>query len=336
VPLEERACAVSHEHTMPTGPAALESDAWSRLWRAGVLHSCSTAIEGNYDGEIAAFWNARFKGVQARQRVVDIGTGNGALALLAKRHAAQRGIDFDIHGVDAADIDPPRWASGATSFDGITFHALTRMEDLPFEADSVALVTSQYAFEYSRTREPALQEIFRIIGHAGTAAFLLHSSDSLISMTLRQQREACALLFDETRILDLAHQWVSSLAGPPASSQGTAQIQQTFQSASTRLVAAASALPEAAILRKAFHYLHATLQQAQGSPWHALQYLANARDDLENERTRLQHLAGAIMDLRELEGLHQQCIEAGYASSILRPLDQAAGSRMGWTLVVSP
>jgi ubiquinone/menaquinone biosynthesis C-methylase UbiE len=336
VPLEERARTVNHEQAMPTGPAPLESDAWSRLWRAGVLHSCSTAIEGNYDGGIAAFWNARFNGLRARQRVVDIGTGNGALVLLAKQHAAKRGIDFDIHGVDAADIDPPRWASGTMSFDGIIFHARTRMEELPFEAGSVALVTSQYAFEYSRTREPALQEIFRIIGHTGTAAFLLHSSDSLISMTLRQQHEACALLFDETRILDLAHQWVSSLAGSPPSSQGTAQIQHAFQSASTRLVAAASALPEAAILRKAFQYLHATLEQAQGSPWHALQYLANARDDLENERTRLQHLSGAIMDLRELEGLHGQCIAAGYASSLLSPLDQVAGSRMGWTLVVSP
>lgn len=308
-------------------------DAWSRLWRAGVLHSCSTAIDGNYDGKIAAFWHARFEELGARQRVVDIGTGNGALALLAKQHAAKRNIGFEIHGVDAADIDPPRWAPAATSFEGIAFHPRTRMDKLPFAPGSVALVTSQYAFEYSRPRDATLRELFRVIGPAGKAAFLLHSADSLISLTARQQLEACDLLFDETHILDLAHAWVSDLAGttPP-----TDTIQQRFQQASARLVAGAVALPEAAILRKSFHYLHATLEQAQHAPAHALQYLASARDDLEAERIRLQHLSAAIMDLAELEHLHGQSVAAGYASSKLAPLDQDAGSRMGWTLVVSP
>jgi ubiquinone/menaquinone biosynthesis C-methylase UbiE len=333
VPLEERAPPVSAEHTMSTERTPDGDDAWSRLWRAGVLHSCSTAIDGNYDGEIAAFWHARFDEIGTRQRVVDIGTGNGALALLAKQHAAKRGVGFDIHGVDAADIDPPRWASAATSFEGITFHPRTRMDALPFADGSVALVTSQYAFEYSRPRDATLRELFRVIGPAGRAALLLHSADSLISLTARQQLEACDLLFDETRILDLAHAWVSGVADATAPIDA---IRQRFQQASERLVAGASALPEAAILRKAFHYLHATLEQAQGAPAQALQYLARAREDLQAERIRLQHLSAAIMTLTELEELHGQSIAAGYASSTLAPLDQDAGSRMGWTLIVSP
>ena len=309
-----------------------DGDAWSKLWRAGVLHSCSTAIDGNYDGRIAAFWNARFDGLGSRQRVVDIGTGNGALALLAKQHAEARGIGFDIHGVDAADIDPPRWAGDAASFTGIVFHPRTRMDALPFDDGSVALVTSQYAFEYSRPREATLREVFRVIGPTGSAAFLLHSADSLVSLTARQQLAACELLFDETRILDLAREWISDLvAGRDAASN-----QQAFQQASARIVAGADALPEAAILRKAFHYLHATLERAQTAPLQALQYLADARDDLQAERVRLQHLSDAILPLPVLDDLHARSLAAGYASSMLAPLDQHAGSRMGWTLVVAP
>lgn len=325
----------SREHGTSNEAALDGRDAWSKLWRAGVLHSCSTAIDGNYNGAIAAFWHARFRCLEGQQRVVDIGTGNGALALLATQHALTRGIRLDVHGIDAADIDPPRWAAGTPSFDGITFHPRTPMDTLPFEDCSVALVTSQYAFEYSRPRDASLREIFRVIGRTGSAAFLLHSSDSLISSTADQQLEACNLLFEETRILDLAHAWISSLATPSANSS-EASVQRDFHLASSRLVAGAAALPEAAILRKAFHYLHTTLQQAQGAPIQALRYLADARDDLENERKRLQDLANAILKLRELETLHQQSIAAGYASSTLAPIDQTAGNRMGWTLVVSP
>ncbi|MBD9479488.1 class I SAM-dependent methyltransferase [Pseudoxanthomonas sp. PXM02] len=330
---------MSHDHAMSIGPTPESGDAWSTLWRAGVLHSCSTAIDGNYDGEMAAFWKARFDGLGTGQRVVDIGTGNGALALLAKHHAAQRGLDLDIHGVDAADIDPPRWASGADSFAGITFHPRTGMDTLPFDDGSVALVTSQYAFEYSRPRDATLHEVFRVIGSTGSAAFLIHSSDSLISSTADQQREACDLVFDRTRILDLAHDWVSSLVKgttqPPRAGSEATSIHRAFQQASTQVVAGAAALPEAAILRKTFHYLHTTLEHAQTSPAHALEYLARARADLEAERVRLQHLSAAIMALTEIEQLRTQSIAAGYGSSVLAPLDQSPGSRMGWTLVVS-
>lgn len=344
MPLEASARTVIEEHPKPAtlpSPPDRESDAWSKLWHAGVLHSCSTAIEGNYDGEIEAFWNAHFDGLLDGQRVVDVGTGNGALALLAKRRAAHRGIALDIHGVDAADIDPPRWAAHAASFAGITFHPGTRMETLPFEAGSVSLVTSQYAFEYCHPREPALEEIFRVIGAAGRAAFLLHSTDSLISLTARQQQQACDLLFEETGILDRAHELVSNLPGAhsPAtvtpSGDSRELIQHAFNIASVRLVEGASSLPEAAILRKAFHYLHATLERAQSSPPQALQYLERAREDLENERTRLQHLCGAIMGMHELADLRDRCVAAGYAASALAPIDQGTGNRMGWTLVVS-
>ncbi len=324
---------MSREHSLPGTRSPDGGNAWDRLWRAGVLHSCSTAIDGNYDGRIAAFWQARFEQLDAGQRIVDIGTGNGAVALLAKRHAAQRGIDFDIHGVDAADIDPPRWVSAGTSFESIAFHPLTRMDSLPFIAGSVALVTSQYAFEYSRPRDATLHELLRVIGPTGRAALLLHSTDSVISLTARQQLEACDLLFDETRILDLAHAWVSGLASSTAPDNA---IQQGFQRASAQLVEGASALPHAAILRKTFHYLHATLEQAQRIPLQALRYLESAREDLDAERIRLQNLSDAIMAPAELEELHAQCAAAGYASSVLAPLDQEVGSRMGWTLVVSP
>ena len=42
---------------------------WSRLWQTGVLHSCATGIQGNYDGAILAFWQRQFDARRGRSRM---------------------------------------------------------------------------------------------------------------------------------------------------------------------------------------------------------------------------------------------------------------------------
>ena len=57
--------------------------AWSDYWRAGPLHSLAGSFQDNYEGPIRAFWEAALAGLTANDRVLDIGTGNGALPALA-------------------------------------------------------------------------------------------------------------------------------------------------------------------------------------------------------------------------------------------------------------
>ena len=75
------------------------SGVWSRLWRRGTLHSCATGIAGNYDGEILAFWRRQFQALQSGARVIDVGSGNGPLLLLAAALRRERS-DGEPHGLD--------------------------------------------------------------------------------------------------------------------------------------------------------------------------------------------------------------------------------------------
>ena len=117
---------------------------WSRLWATGVLHSCATGIHGNYDGEVLAFWQGQFDLAGDGARILDVGTGNGALLLLARERATRRGIGLTLLGVDIADIEPGRAvAGGADRFAGIEFHPRTSVCALPFadgEIDEAAWV----------------------------------------------------------------------------------------------------------------------------------------------------------------------------------------------------
>src|SRR5690606_38242574 len=56
--------------------------AWSSYWAAGALHSCIGSLVEDQDGGIGRFWRACFAGLGDGDRVLDLGTGNGALPKL--------------------------------------------------------------------------------------------------------------------------------------------------------------------------------------------------------------------------------------------------------------
>lgn len=330
--------------TLPLATHMNDADAWTSLWRTGTLHSCSTGIAGNYDGAIADFWRQQFNRMGSGDRLVDIGTGNGALPLLAKQDALQRGVHLDIHGVDTAAIDPPNWVDGGPSlFAGIIFHPGISAANLPFADGSVSLLTSQYAFEYCRPREATLTELFRVIGMRGRAALIMHSNDSLIARTADLQIDACSFLFRDNRILELAAGIVermsearTQLQRMELSKNPEAQIaRDSFNAASQQIVDRIDQHPDAVILQKAAHYVFNALRRAQRDPNDALKYLHSAEEDLLNEQARLKHLKQAIMTHDELLALLDSCMNAGYSQTVLAPVEQDHGVRMGWTLVIS-
>ena len=71
--------------------------------------------------------------------------GNGAAALALLKAGQQAGKSLAVTGVDAAAIDPHRYASRhGDLIRKIAFHANTRMEELPLESASVDAVISQF------------------------------------------------------------------------------------------------------------------------------------------------------------------------------------------------
>ena len=56
--------------------------------------------------KFASIWLAFFSQLPDGARVLDVGTGNGIVAFLARDAAKARGRNFHIEGIDAAIIDP--------------------------------------------------------------------------------------------------------------------------------------------------------------------------------------------------------------------------------------
>ena len=110
---------------------------------------------------------------------MDIGTGNGAIAAIARATAIANDSHFEIHGVDRADIEPTRFVH--TSSDllaGIHFHSHTPVELLPFPNGYFDGVSGQYALEYTNM-PTSVAELCRVAKPDARLRFVVHAEGAV-------------------------------------------------------------------------------------------------------------------------------------------------------------
>ncbi|RTE85912.1 MULTISPECIES: class I SAM-dependent methyltransferase [Gammaproteobacteria] len=156
---------------------------WTQFWKAS--RSLSSFAEGKssqgYADEVKAYWENIAKDLPKDAVIVDVGTGNGALAVLLNDLKKEKKTNWTIHGVDAAEVFPQELEKAVPEFkgrfDGVQFHGETSMTKMPFDDNSVDLIVSQFAFEYADEKE-ALAEALRVLKPSGRLAMLAHHKKS--------------------------------------------------------------------------------------------------------------------------------------------------------------
>lgn len=149
--------------------------AWSRFWATGALHSCAGSFSSDYDGAIGRHWTQRLSALPPGSRVLDVGTGNGALPKLLLRCSA----DATCDAVDIAQ-NAPDWLQAESPEDRsrLRFHSGVAAEGLPFPDASFDLVASQYALEYTDLAR-SIGEVVRVLVPGGRLEAVAHHRDSL-------------------------------------------------------------------------------------------------------------------------------------------------------------
>lgn len=303
---------------------------WTNLWRTGVLHSSTASNKENYDGEAAAFWDAQFEKLDTGDRVVDLGTGNGAVLLLAKKHQAL----LDLHGVDSASIDPGKDTGAAGhDYNGIVFHPNCSMAQLPFADGSVQLVTSQYAFEYA-ARELAVPELLRVLDpNCGRIAMILHSTDSEISRMSAIQLEALDFVFEDLGIVQKAILLADALSTPDSRPHDRESLRLAFNDAATGLMKRVSAADHAPILDTVYTLLRRAMSSLASAPANSAKVMSATEAQLRNERQRLLEMQHSAQTSQQLHALEQQLSGNGLKVFVASHYQQ--GSVMGWKLVAN-
>jgi SAM-dependent methyltransferase len=199
-------------------PPARRTEAWSRYWASGALHSCAGTFAGNYAGAIADFWQQVFATLEGRPaRVLDLCCGNAPLSRLLVESPVFAGGGTRIDAVDAARVDP-RWVEAMPAGERarLQVHGGIDAAALPFADATFDLCMSQYGIEYAGAA--AFDEVARVLAPGGTFAGVLHHADSLPVRIARAELSHLDWLEYDADLLPAA----SGLAGYMALA-GTAQ-----------------------------------------------------------------------------------------------------------------
>ncbi len=278
----------------------IRSQAWTRYWASGALHSCdgSFAIEG--EGAIAAFWRAVFADAPAQGHLLDLGTGNGGLMLAAAR-ALQA---WQLSGVDLSRPILP-WLEAGRDGDRIQLFAETWMEQVPLSSGTIDLLTSQFGIEYA-DHQQVVREALRLLAPGGRLALVIHHAESVVTRVAADELRALDLLAADDGLLEatiavLPH--MAALRGGQAPGPAAYAAREAFN----RAMRDASMLVDALEVADVLGQTQAGVQQMlvavhPGNLQEALEKLAAYRDELAAASVRTREQIEAAMTREQLDG----------------------------------
>lgn len=186
----------------------MSSDHWDQFLQTGAIASCPTNAEGTYDLELEQGWRTFFATLDQGAVILDVGTGNGPILLIAKNVSESADLKFRLHGADRAVIDPPRHVPGGVErYSGITFHPRMPTEKLAFSSELFDAVTGQFALEYGDPTR-SIAEVARVLKPSGAARFVVHHERSIVVETARQSTTHAKWILEELEVFEKLERFV--------------------------------------------------------------------------------------------------------------------------------
>jgi SAM-dependent methyltransferase len=293
-----------------------ERAAWDRFWSYDRLSSFGTGKgSGNYDEPIAAGWRSFFAALPPRARVLDIATGNGAIAVIA----VEAGEQLKVTGADLAAVRPADFVSKNKGALGkIRFVGGAPAEKMPFDGGSFDAVVSQYGIEYSDLKR-SLPEAVRALAAGGRLRFACHAAEGEVAANTKPAIADADFLLDEVDITGRAARCFEAVLGVERGHQagqlaemGAQARYAQFREGLKAIAERASAAADQAMLVSVHQALTALFERRHDLGLQTLfEQLDALRAEVDAHRTRERALLAAARSAKQMEALGRQLAKLG-------------------------
>ena len=169
----------------------MNNNHWSTYWQSGVMTSLPMDFKKNYDGELADFWRGIMNQNTGHTQILDLCTGNGAVAILLQELATELGQSVSITAVDASSIHPEmvarQFPEKLPVIERIKFMGQCLVEDMAQQLSGpYDLIVSQYGIEYCDIGGAA-QAVKSLLSPDGRLVFVSHAPETDIHQYMRHE-----------------------------------------------------------------------------------------------------------------------------------------------------
>lgn len=315
---------------MSAPPLPDSTFAWDQYWRDGRLASCGGEGGANYQPAIAKGWRRFFDTIPDGAHILDICTGNGAVARLAAEAARARGLSVTIEAVDAATLNPTALGPGA---DMIRFSPRTAAESLPFPDASFDVIVGQYAIEYTHV-ERTLTELNRVSRQSADVRFVTHAAGSVVVQEAKRQL-ADAKRLTGTGIFEAAESFVRA-SETPLTAGNLDDLRSNFHNALRALQDAATSAEDLPMYQNVGNVIvHAIQQQPRVGTGPVLDKVVETASAIKAHQARLSAMCRAALDASAAQALATSAERLWGRKFGLEPLVRSDGVMFGWVLAAT-
>lgn len=315
---------------------------WNRYWSAERLVSCFEGPASDYEDSVTTHWDGFFNNLPPACKIVDIGTGNGAVPAIANRISRALDKQFSIVGVDQADIDPQRYLAGRAGLvAGVTFIGNTSASCLPFEDASVGALSSQFALEYMPL-QAVIPELGRVAASGARLQLVVHATEGVAASGAVTELEHCDFVSHDLQLFDSARQVMAFVTGLERRSSAIASEEDAramalvddFENRLRRLDDRRRASGAHLMLDNVRQTLvHLYQGRKNYSPQQLQQHVGTLEEEVAAHAARLRDLLAAARDATGMQSICSQLGSAGFCDLALDALVRGGQeAQLGWLL----
>jgi SAM-dependent methyltransferase len=301
---------------------------WSQFWRQGHITTFGPALPENYDGMLREFWTEQFSRADSGTRILDIATGNGALATMAAKVSEEHDLGLLIHASDIAEINPALNNEALSKLrQQITFLSNTPCHKQPFPDHNFEMITSQFGFEYSDV--PAtLEEILRLLADGGRFIAIAHHGESNIIQGARDELQVYHAALKEFDVFGRLAQFFATLEDTPGSADQRRPLGERLNEAVNGLNKTHGSSPCAQQILGAITHLAKGANAASGPQ--RMNAVKAAHLDFSMAQHRLLDMVAAGLDEDDVALLRDSATAVGFTEVLVEEYRVEDSSLAGW------